>query len=136
MRSGDFDPRDSTNRKANKMVTRSPTLANQSKSEVIGDGLFWFVISVLLWAPMLYWRGYVIVDLWKLFITPLTHGQFPAPSIYAAVGAMFVLSAFLPRPRDTEEKHGQLFNLIVGALYPAALLGLGHFWVWLQWGVL
>lgn len=90
------------------------------------------IAAMLLWAPVAYFKGYVFVTLWQWFIAPL---GYPAPSIYVAVGGIFVLHAALPRPRG-EEGNGFVQNTAAAIGWPLGLLAFGALWHWLHWGVL
>lgn len=95
-----------------------------------------FLLALLLWAPLIYWRGYVFVTLWGWFITPISP-ELPPPTIYVAVGALIVAHAFLPWPSNNGgSENTAAVNLARSALLPLFLLGFGALWHWLHWGVL
>ncbi len=57
---------------------------------------------------------------------------------YTAVGLMFVLTAFRKPDSVNPDKDTSLSkawsNLISGAVFPLALLGVAWIWMWLGWG--
>jgi hypothetical protein len=91
-----------------------------------------FLIGLALWAPITYLRGYVVVRLWEWFVTPLSP-NLPPPTIYAAVGVMFVIHAAWPRPRLVKENDAEV--IIASILWPLTMLGFGAVWHWLAWGM-
>jgi hypothetical protein len=96
------------------------------------------IISFFVWPFTAMWRAYVIIVLWGWFVVPATSIQ--APSIYLVVGMMMTLHMMLPYPRYPKEEGDALANylsnlIVYGGLAPAAFLGLGWVWKWLQWGV-
>lgn len=104
------------------------------------SALWIFPIWLVSWPFIALWRGYCVVVMWGWFVAP--HFGVATPSIYAAVGAMFVLHVALPFRRDIEQDNqphpvaGFIGSLLAyGVAVPAAFLGVGWLWKWLQWGV-
>lgn len=103
--------------------------------------LFGFLFGLAMILPTLWWRGYVIQTLWRWFVVPLGASfGFPpigVPSIYAIVGALFLLAACLPRPQFYENQvhKSSAWNLAMNLLWPLGFLSIGWLWQWAQWGL-
>jgi hypothetical protein len=93
--------------------------------------LWKLLFALALWAPLTYFHGWVVVQLWRWFITPLS-ADLPPPTVYAAVGIMFVIRAMSLRPQVAKE---EVNPLIAAFAWPLMLLGAGWVWHWLAWGV-
>lgn len=109
-------------------------MTTKKDTQGVGSALSWLVVGILLWAPLAFWRGYVIVALWGMFATPLAPDYLAAPTIYAAVGLVFLIQALSPF-RHESDTH-QVSHFTVAVLAPGLLLIFGHLWQWLHWGAL
>jgi hypothetical protein len=91
-------------------------------------GLFALGPAIFL-IPLLAWRAFAAVTLWKWFIAPVWPDLWPHPSIYAAGGILFVVNVFMPVQQVAKETNK--YSWTVPFFYPAFILAAG--WVWKWW---
>ena len=92
------------------------------------------LFGLLIWAPLTYWHGYVMVRLWDWFIMPLYPLVIPPLTVYAAIGLAFFFQSLGRRP-DVSKAEGQYDAIVTAVLWPAVMLAGGWVWHYLQWGI-